>query len=75
MPQSILCTFIHMSVGICLFKVKTETLEQGVNMFKVNNKEPERRTGIFVVNLYRYLVSLLLTSNIFHTVFSASFGI
>ena len=52
MPQSIMCTLIHMSVGICLFKVKTETLEQGVNMFKVNNKDPERRTGIFVVNLY-----------------------
>ena len=37
-------------------KLTTETLEQGGNMFKVNNKDTR-------------LVTLLLTLNIFHTLF------
>ena len=46
-------------------KLKIEALEQGVNMFKVNNKDT--RTGVFIVNFehisHLILVFLLLTLN------------
>ena len=43
-----------------LFKVKRETLEQDVKMFKVKNKAIRTMSAVV-------LVSLLLTLNIFHT--------
>ena len=43
-------------------KLTKEALEQGVNMFKVNNKDTRTIPGVV-------LVSLLLTLNIFRTLF------
>ena len=48
-------SFIFFPAGFYLFKLTIETLEQGVKLYKVNNKDTR--------------TILLLTLNIFHTLF------
>ena len=52
--------------AITCSKLTIETLEQGGNMFKVNNKDTRTMPGIVLLVI---LVSLLLTLNIFYTLF------
>ena len=54
--------------GFTCPKLRMKTLEQGVNMFKVNTKDTRwRRSGVFIVNfedlLHLILVLILLTVN------------
>ena len=52
--------------AITCSKLTIETLEQGGNMFKVNNKDTRTMLGVVLLVI---LVSLLLTLNIFYTLF------
>ena len=52
--------------AITCSKLTIETLEQGGNMFKVNNKDTRTMPGVVLLVI---LVSLLLTLNIFYTLF------
>ena len=52
----------HSQPAFTFSDLTIETLEEGVNMFKVNDKETRSTQGVV-------LVSLPLTLNIFHTLF------